>query len=175
MALAIGIFSLFHHTPRLMWNASASTPVGLYSLHPAGELRSAISSPTGRRPALSRFMAERHYLPLGVPLLKYVGALPGQTVCRHGLQVSVDGLASRDRRSHAIPPHRPLPVWQGCHTLKPDEIFLLNPAVPELFRRTLFWRGAAQHASRRAPCHCGRRARNEPAGRTPPNPCAGAV
>ena len=33
MTLAIGIFSLFHHTPRLMWNASASTPVG--TLQPA--------------------------------------------------------------------------------------------------------------------------------------------
>jgi conjugative transfer signal peptidase TraF len=132
MALAIGVFSLFHHTPRLMWNASASTPVGLYSLNPAEQLRVGDLVADQPAPALSRFMATRHYLPLGVPLLKYVGALPGQTVCRQDLQVSVDGLvmAMALTRDSA---HRPLPVWQGCRTLKYDEIFLLNPAAPDSF------------------------------------------
>ena len=132
LTLAIGIFSLFHHRPRLLWNASASTPVGLYSLHPADKLR--VGDLVADRPpsSLSRFMAARHYLPLGVPLLKYVGALPGQIVCRRGLLVSVDGVAVATAltRDHA---YRPLPVWQGCRTLKPGEIFLLNPSVPDSF------------------------------------------
>jgi type IV secretory pathway protease TraF len=77
-------------------------------------------------------MAMRDYLPLDVPLLKYVGALPGQTVCRRGLRVSVDGVAFATAltRDHA---RRPLPVWQSCRTLKPGEIFLLNPSVPDSF------------------------------------------
>ena len=132
MTLSIGIFSLFHHTPRLLWNASASTPVGLYSLHPADKLRVGDLVADRPTPSLSHLMAMRHYLPLGVPLLKYVGALPGQTVCRRGLPVSVDGLqvATALTRDHA---RRPLPVWQGCRTLKPGEIFLLNPSVPDSF------------------------------------------
>ena len=132
MTLSIGIFSLFHHTPRLLWNASASTPVGLYSLHPADKLR--VGYLVADRPpsSLSRFMAMRHYLPLDVPLLKYAGALPGQTVCRQGLLVSVDGVAVATAltRDHA---YHPLPVWQGCRTLNPGEIFLLNPSVPDSF------------------------------------------
>ena len=132
MTLCMGIFSLFHHTPRLMWNASASTPIGLYSLHPADRLRVGDLIADRPPPSLSRFMAVRRYLPLDVPLLKYVRALPGQTVCRQGLFVSVDGrhIATALTRDHA---RRPLPVWQGCRLLKPREIFLLNPAAPASF------------------------------------------
>jgi type IV secretory pathway protease TraF len=77
-------------------------------------------------------MAVRHYLPLNVPLLKYIGALSGQTVCRHGLLVSIDGLhvATALMRDHA---RSPLPVWQGCRILKPGEIFILNRAVLDSF------------------------------------------
>jgi type IV secretory pathway protease TraF len=84
VVLVTGIFSLFHHRPRVMWNASASTPVGLYALHRPGELK--VGDLVADQPplALARFMAGRHYLPLNVPLLKYVGAITGQTVCRQG-------------------------------------------------------------------------------------------
>jgi hypothetical protein len=80
MVLAMGIFSLFHHRPRVMWNASASTPVGLYTLRRPGELK--VGDLVVDQPplALACFMAGRHYLPLNVPLLKYVGAITGQTV-----------------------------------------------------------------------------------------------
>ena len=38
-SLAIGVSALFHPLPRLIWNASASVPIGLYAVHPAGALR----------------------------------------------------------------------------------------------------------------------------------------
>jgi type IV secretory pathway protease TraF len=58
-------------------------------------------------------------------MLKRVLALPGQTVCRKGLMISVDAIEmgealSRDRRG------RPLPVWQGCRVVGADELFLMN-------------------------------------------------
>ena len=37
-ALGIGLSALFHPAPRLIWNASASVPIGLYAVHPAGAL-----------------------------------------------------------------------------------------------------------------------------------------
>ena len=60
--------------------------------------------------AIQRLLAERGYLPAGVPLLKRVAAVPGQRVCRTGLAITVDGVPmgdalDRDRRG------RPLPVW----------------------------------------------------------------
>jgi type IV secretory pathway protease TraF len=74
---------------------------------------------------LATFLDLNGYLPIGVPMLKRVLALPGQTVCRKGLTISVDGIdvgdaLSRDSRG------RPLPVWQGCHAVEADELFLMN-------------------------------------------------
>lgn len=117
--------------PRLIWNASASAPVGFYRVdtvrRPAlGDL--VVIAPPNR---VARFLAERRYLPLGVPLMKHVAALPGQTVCRSGAIVTIDGrravvAQARDRL------RRPLPVWQGCHRIGNGELFLLNPAEASL-------------------------------------------
>lgn len=122
------IIAWFDAQPRLIWNASASAPIGLYRLHPGIPASIgnwvAIMPP----PELARFMAERHYLPVGVPLLKRVGALPGQRVCRHGTVVTVDGQVvatalPHDRRGRA------LTSWQGCSTVPANALFLLNPAT----------------------------------------------
>ena len=37
-ALSIGVAALFHPAPKLLWNASASVPIGLYAVHRAGAL-----------------------------------------------------------------------------------------------------------------------------------------
>ena len=42
---------------------------------------------------LAAFFAKRGYLPLGVPLIKHVLALPGQSVCRDASLITVDGKA----------------------------------------------------------------------------------
>jgi len=119
-----------HPAPWLLWNASASVPIGLYAVHPVGPLRVGqlliVRPPT----PLARFLAARRYLPMGVPLIKHVAALPGQTVCRLGSTIIVDCTVraealDRDTRG------RPLPVWQGCHKIAPHEIFLLNIGVPD--------------------------------------------
>ena len=115
-------------TPRLLWNASASTPIGLYLIRP--DSAPAIGDIVAVAPpdALARFLADGRYLPNGVPLLKHVAALAGQTVCRTDAIVTIDGTPvasalARDRHGRA------LPVWQGCRTLGADEIFLLNPEI----------------------------------------------
>ncbi|KAH2846168.1 hypothetical protein KXW36_008653, partial [Aspergillus fumigatus] len=62
---------------------------------------------------LATFLAERGYLPKGVPLMKRILAVSGQTVCRSNLTLTVAGgeggaALARDRAG------RDLPVWQGC-------------------------------------------------------------
>jgi conjugative transfer signal peptidase TraF len=116
--------------PRVIWNASASAPIGLYRIQPDNDppVRTLVAVTPPKR--LARWLADRGYLPEGVPLLKHVAAKAGQRVCRIGTVVSVDArpvasARARDGRG------RPLPVWRGCRTLKPGEIFLLNPSVPE--------------------------------------------
>lgn len=123
--MASGLSALFHPSPRLIWNASASVPVGLYRVQPAepfhiGELVVAMPPEP-----LASYLADRGYLPEGVPLLKHILALAGQNVCRTGDTITVDGatvgqaLAS-DWRG------RNLPVWQGCQALSAGSVFLMN-------------------------------------------------
>jgi conjugative transfer signal peptidase TraF len=64
-------------------------------------------------------------LPRGVPMLKRVLALPGQTVCRNGTTITVDTIEigeARERDGRG----RPLPVWQGCRVIAEGELFLMN-------------------------------------------------
>ena len=104
---------LADRSPWLIWNASASVPSGLYAIHTAGALRVGELVIIKRPEPLASFLADGGYLPRGVPLMKHVAALPGQSVCRNGLTVSVDSVTvgeARERDSRS----RPLPAWQGC-------------------------------------------------------------
>lgn len=115
-----------------VWNVSASAPTGLYAIRGKASLhvgeRVVILPP----PPLRQFLAERRYLPTGVPLLKRIAAVGGQRVCRFAHGVTIDGAyvgaaRARDRLG------RPLPVWSGCHVLKSGELFVMNPAAPDSF------------------------------------------
>ena len=133
----------------LVWNASASVPTGLYlirgkqNLH-VGE-RVAIEPPS----QLRRLLAERGYLPVGVPLLKRIAAVPGQRVCRFAHGVTIDGelvgiARARDRRGRA------LPAWSGCHHLRSGELFLMNPDAPDSFDGRYFGTLSQSHIIGRA-------------------------
>ena len=124
-AVVLVLSTMGEATPIYIWNASKSVPVGLYQLQPAGTL--AVTELVAVRPPepLAIFLDLNGYLPTGIPMLKRVLALQGQMVCRYGLTIFVDGIdmgnaLSRDSRG------RPLPVWQGCHSVEPDELFLMN-------------------------------------------------
>jgi conjugative transfer signal peptidase TraF len=111
--------------PLYIWNASESVPIGLYRLQPSN--RRYVTELVAVRPpaSLAVFLDRNGYLPLGVPMLKRVLALPGQTVCRQGLTVMVDdtvvGAAQERDRSG-----RPLPDWQGCTIVSDGKLFLMN-------------------------------------------------
>ncbi|MDA8253523.1 MAG: S26 family signal peptidase, partial [Rhodospirillales bacterium] len=78
MLVFIGL-AFVHPAPRLIWNATASTPTGLYALRPAGHLH-ALELVAVRAPEpIASYLADGGFLPKGVPLLKHVMALPGQT------------------------------------------------------------------------------------------------
>jgi conjugative transfer signal peptidase TraF len=108
-----------------VWNASASVPIGLYRLQPAGNLF--VTELVAVKPPepFATFLADGRYLPRGIPMLKRVLALPEQTVCRDNLTITVDKIEvgeARERDSRG----RPLPVWQGCHVIADGEVFLMN-------------------------------------------------
>ena len=115
--------------PLLVWNATASAPLGFYRIAPARPVR--VGDLVLLRPdtAAAALYAARGYLPLGVPLLKPVAATAGMHVCEHDGRLSISGkmLASAQP---ADGKGRPLAAWSDCRSLAAGEVFVLNPAVP---------------------------------------------
>ena len=113
------------HGPRFIWNASASAPIGLYSVRPVGRLEVGDLVAVMPPDDLSGFLDARGYLPRGVLLIKRVLALPGTQVCRNGAQITAYDHAygeARERDSRG----RQLPSWQGCRVISNGEVFLMN-------------------------------------------------
>jgi conjugative transfer signal peptidase TraF len=113
--------------PALMWNATASIPIGLYRLAPSEGL--AVGDVVVFDPPIeiAMLLDRRGWLPFGVPLVKPVAAVSGQLICRQGEKVDIDGavtVRARQRDAHGAP----LPTWSGCHRLAADEVFVISQA-----------------------------------------------
>ena len=110
---------------KLLWNASASAPIGFYTIDVDGPFDVTDLVAVDAPEPLATFMAERGYLPKGVPLLKRILGVSGQTVCRSNASITIDGVEMGD----ALPRDRAgrdLPIWQGCRRIPTGEVFLMN-------------------------------------------------
>lgn len=124
MAALIAASLLWKPPILLVWNASASAPIGLYRLRPKvlvlrGDMVIAWTPGPARELA-----AQRQYLPANVPLVKRVAAAPGDEVCAEASSVLINRrrIATRRRSDGA---GRPMPWWSGCRQLAAGEYFLL--------------------------------------------------
>lgn len=129
-AIGVAAAAVIPTSLKLVWNVSASAPIGLYRIAPAERLD--IPDLVAVKPPepLEDFMVERGYIGRDVPILKRVLGLPGQRICRTGRTITVDGIAmgealNRDRLD------RQLPVWSSCRTVAEDELFFMNWQVPD--------------------------------------------
>jgi conjugative transfer signal peptidase TraF len=133
----IGLATSVGKTPLLIWNATASAPVGLY------EVRSQATFARGelvliRPPQWVRiFAAARGYLPDTVPMAKRIAAQNGDIVCRERGAITINHhivahalFADRDGRT--------LPTWSGCRRLSGAEMFLLMDDVRASFDSRYF-------------------------------------
>ena len=121
-----------HKTPCLIWNATASAPLGFYIVMQAFPLRRGEMVLAVPPPSVQRFAAQRGYLPVGIPLVKHIGALGGDDVCSKDNVITINGhiAATRLTRDHL---HRPMRAWSGCRTLTKSELLLLNEHVATSF------------------------------------------
>lgn len=114
----------------VVWNASESVPIGLYRIADVDALE--VPGLVAVRPPeqLESFLDSNGYLPRGALLLKRLAGLPGQTVCRAGAAVTVDGIAFGDALA-SDRFGRQLPVWRGCRRIAQHDIFLMNFEVSD--------------------------------------------
>ncbi len=118
--------------PKLVWNASASAPIGLYLVSPQADLADGdmvIAWPPGAFAALA---AARQYLPAGIPLVKRIAGIPGDEICALGPRLFLNGapLAERSKQDGA---GRPMPWWSGCRRLRDGQFLLLMTGRPTSF------------------------------------------
>ena len=133
LVAALAATLLWPPPPVLVWNASASSPIGLYRLEPAAGVRAGdivVAWPSDEARALG---AARHYLPRNVPLVKRVAAAAGDRVCARSETIFVNDrrIATRLRTD---PAGRPIPWWwSGCERLRGGDLLLLSPGIPLAF------------------------------------------
>lgn len=110
--------------PRLIWNASASAPIGLYSNAPAAPFERG-DMVIAKVPTHLRALADaRGYIPDSVPLVKRVAAVPGDSVCAFGQEILLNGQQAGERLV-VDGQGRNLPQWNGCARLRPGQFFLM--------------------------------------------------
>ena len=128
----LGAAGVLQPMPRLIWNASASAPLGLYWVG-RGEAISRGDLVLAELPdAARRIAAQRGYLPSGVPVIKHIAALSDDFVCANSGIVVIKNRVAADTLL-IDSQGRPLPAWNGCRALAEGEVFLLNEGVPASF------------------------------------------
>lgn len=123
--------------PRVIYNASASVPVGWYRIEPALALHigDIVLVHLPEEPAA--LAARRHYLPSNVPLLKLIAAMAPQKVCIRGRTVRIDGVAIAATLL-VDGAGRRLTAWSHCRRLRRSELFLLSTDSPASFDSRYF-------------------------------------
>ena len=122
--LALAIASSVSLPKKLIYNASASAPIGFYWIDQRPIQRGDyvfVRVPDRIR----NLVIERGYLQPDVPLLKRVAGVDGDRICRQSDEISVNGsvVASAKRRDGQ---GREMPDWHGCHILSEQTVFLLQ-------------------------------------------------
>ena len=126
VGIALLAASFLPRRPMLVWNFTASAPVGLYRTLPRAWMRGdwVAIEPS---PELRAAMADLGVLEHGRLLVKRVAAASGDEVCREGADVRINGRLVAKARPTSSSGAR-LPSWSGCRRLGPRDIFLLGQA-----------------------------------------------
>lgn len=124
--IGLALFGLvFSPVERLIWNQTGSAPQGLYWLsdEPFTPGRWVVVSSQSDD---AQWAEDHGFVGRNWPLLKQIAGLPGDEICRSGVEVSINGkpvATAQEGDSMG----RALPVWQGCVRLDEGQVFLLAP------------------------------------------------
>jgi conjugative transfer signal peptidase TraF len=121
----------------LIYNATASAPIGFYRVLPAMPVDLGDLVLVRTPDAVRELAAGRRYIPASVPLVKRVAARSGSRVCAVEGVITIDGTAVASQKP-TDQQGRALPAWTGCRALADDELFLLMPDTPDSFDSRYF-------------------------------------
>ena len=122
--LALGLASLVSFPKKLIYNASASAPIGFYWID-KGPIKRGDLVLVRVPKRIAKLVEKRGYLPPDVPLIKRVMGLNGDMICRADRAVLINGKPAAVAQ-RVDSKGRPLPVWSGCHRLDDRQVFLLQ-------------------------------------------------
>ena len=130
--LGIGFPIVARPLPRLVYNGSASAPLGFYRLVPGASIAHGDLVLANLPQPAAQLAADRRYLPLSVPVVKRAAALGGDLLCaKSGIVTINNRVAAPTLRTDGE--GRSLPAWHGCRPLDSGEVFLLMANVPASF------------------------------------------
>ena len=123
--VGLALFGIaFDPSARLIWNRTASTPIGLYWLSdaPFAHGRWVVVSASSRQ----ALWAQAHgFVGAEWPLLKQVAGGPRDKICRDGTAMLINGSEVGAAHMNDLL-GRKLPVWSGCLVLQDGQYFLMN-------------------------------------------------
>ena len=123
-AIALLVATIAFPPPALVvWNTTASLPVGFYVVTRAAPKRGDLLV-IRLSPSMQLLAVSRGILSPNTPLLKPVAALVGDRVCRFGTAININGHHAATARLLDLYGRR-LPTWQGCQRLSRFEVFIL--------------------------------------------------
>ncbi len=135
--VATGTEISFPPKPKLLYNPSASAPIGWYKLEDKSPPKVG-DQVAAYAPDWARKLAnERRYLPYEYPMIKTIWAGSGTKICTQNNRISVPNypvITSLPQDSLG----RDMPKLSGCFTLKTDEYFLVSPDVQAGFDSRYF-------------------------------------
>lgn len=137
LILATSVEISFPPRPKLLYNPSASAPIGWYKLQSNVPLKIG-KQVAAYAPDWARNLADqRRYLPYDYPMIKTIWASSGTEICTKNNRISVANypvITSLSQDSLG----RDMPKLSGCYTLKADEYFLVSPDVQAGFDSRYF-------------------------------------
>lgn len=123
--VCLSLFGIvFSPTERLLWNRTASAPMGLYWLNDKPFTLGRWVVVSAKSPE-AIWANQRGFVGKDWPLLKRIAGMPGDEICR------VDGRIQINQIPHGTVKQtdsfgQELPSWDGCIHLDESQVFLMN-------------------------------------------------
>lgn len=138
IGLALLGFSLHERPPRMLYNPSPSAPIGWYKIVAKGSYDRGDLVAAWLPKHAEELASKRGYLPKNIPVIKRIGAVPGDTYC-----IEADVIRLSDGTSYQIlstdSQGRELPgLLDGCRSISAGKFLILSDRVSNSFDSRYF-------------------------------------